>query len=116
MIYIGDGAGDYCPMLKLKENDYAMPRKNFPVWELICKNPNLVKATVREWTDGQEFADILLRLIGGNTNKFIELNHAEFDNNHDHKHPMLQHDCKFQTTAVPAAIYDALPQALPVPY
>ncbi|KAG5617221.1 hypothetical protein H5410_017045 [Solanum commersonii] len=27
MIYLGDGAGDFCPSLKMKEQDFVMPRK-----------------------------------------------------------------------------------------
>lgn len=95
LIYIGDGAGDYCPILKLKEEDYAMPRKNFPVWELICKNPRLVKPTIHEWTDGEEFANVLLQLIDNNHIFMQENNH------HDQDRTALV-DCKFQTTPVPA--------------
>lgn len=63
IIYLGDGAGDYCPSLKLKEGDFVMPRKNFPVWDLISKNPLLIKAKIHEWTDGEELEKILLSLI-----------------------------------------------------
>ncbi|KAF3615216.1 putative inorganic pyrophosphatase 1-like [Capsicum annuum] len=31
MIYLGDGAGDFFPSLMLKEQDFVMPRKDFPV-------------------------------------------------------------------------------------
>ncbi|MBA0774798.1 hypothetical protein Gotri_009982, partial [Gossypium trilobum] len=37
-IYLGDGLGDFCPSLKLGDGDYVMPRKDVPVWDLICKN------------------------------------------------------------------------------
>ncbi|KAJ4909401.1 Inorganic pyrophosphatase 1 [Raphanus sativus] len=63
MIYLGDGAGDYCPTLKLKSEDYAMPRKNFPVWDLISQNPMLVKSAIREWTDGESLERILIGTI-----------------------------------------------------
>ncbi|KAL0731702.1 hypothetical protein Bca4012_027796 [Brassica carinata] len=63
MIYLGDGAGDYCPSLKLKAEDYVMPRKNFPVWDLISQNPMLVKAAIREWTDGESLERILMGTI-----------------------------------------------------
>lgn len=63
MIYLGDGAGDYCPSLKLNTEDYVMPRKNFPVWDLISQNPMLIKATIREWTDGQSLEMILIGTI-----------------------------------------------------
>ncbi|CAI0543800.1 unnamed protein product [Linum tenue] len=62
-IYLGDGGGDYCPSLKLGESDYVMPRKNYPLWTRIHSDPLLIKAEVHEWTDGEELAEILLRLI-----------------------------------------------------
>ncbi|KAJ4874999.1 Inorganic pyrophosphatase 1 [Raphanus sativus] len=63
MVYLGDGAGDYCPSLKLKAEDFVMPRKNFPVWDLISQNPMLVKASIREWTDGESLEKILMGTI-----------------------------------------------------
>ncbi|KAF8025687.1 hypothetical protein BT93_F2504 [Corymbia citriodora subsp. variegata] len=62
-IYVGDGVGDYCPSLKLLAGDFMMPRKNYPVWDLICRNPTLLKAEIHEWTDGEEMEQVLLRLI-----------------------------------------------------
>ncbi|XVF74439.1 hypothetical protein PTKIN_Ptkin13bG0110400 [Pterospermum kingtungense] len=40
-----------------------MPRKNFPVWDLICKNPMFIKAEIHEWSDGEELELVLLQLI-----------------------------------------------------
>ena len=62
-IYLGDGSGDYCPSLKLGEGDFLMPRKNFPLWDLVSQNPHVVKAEIHEWSDGEELGRILLRLI-----------------------------------------------------
>uniref|UniRef100_A0A2P2NLV9 Uncharacterized protein MANES_16G103700 n=1 Tax=Rhizophora mucronata TaxID=61149 RepID=A0A2P2NLV9_RHIMU len=62
-IYVGDGKGDYCPSLRFGEDDYIMPRKNYPLWDCICSNPTLVKAGVYEWTDGEELEKILVQLI-----------------------------------------------------
>lgn len=73
MIYLGDGAGDYCPSLGLNAEDYMMPRKNFPVWDLISQNPMLVKATVRDWTDGEAMELILMEII----NQIISLEEEE---------------------------------------
>lgn len=64
IIYLGDGAGDYCPSLKLNTEDYVMPRKNFPVWELISQNPMMIEAAIREWTDGESLEMILMGVIG----------------------------------------------------
>ncbi|KAL5728832.1 3'(2'),5'-bisphosphate nucleotidase [Ranunculus cassubicifolius] len=62
-IYLGDGKGDFCPMTKLREDDFVMPRKNYPVWELICSNPSLIKAEIHEWSNWEEQEMILLQLI-----------------------------------------------------
>ncbi|XP_002527425.2 inorganic pyrophosphatase 2 [Ricinus communis] len=100
IIYLGDGAGDYCPSLKLTEADYLMPRKNFPVWDLICSNPMVIKAEIHEWTDGEELERVLIEIIDG-----ICL--EEINGSSDQ---LFSSDCKLQT--VPIA---ALPQAVPVP-
>lgn len=63
VIYLGDGSGDYCPSLKLGEGDFLMPRKNFPLWDLISQNPLLIKAEIHEWSDGEDQGRILLSII-----------------------------------------------------
>ncbi|KAM7253888.1 hypothetical protein ACFE04_031570 [Oxalis oulophora] len=63
MIYLGDGLGDYCSSLRLKEKDYLMPRKDFPVWNLICDNTMLIKAKIEEWADGADLERVLLQII-----------------------------------------------------
>ncbi|KVI01206.1 HAD-like domain-containing protein [Cynara cardunculus var. scolymus] len=62
IIYIGDGGGDFCPTLKLGEEDHVMPRKNFPLHHLISKSSVPIKPQVHEWMDGEELNKILLRL------------------------------------------------------
>ncbi|KAH0982452.1 hypothetical protein GBA52_009629 [Prunus armeniaca] len=98
IIYLGDGSGDYCPSLKLKEGDFVMPRKNFPLFDLICKDPSLIKAGIHEWTDGEELEQILLSLI--NTISMEE------------KAQFISADCKLQT--ISASAHEAFPKALPV--
>lgn len=63
IIYVGDGKGDYCPSLRLSEGDYAMPRKNFPVWDLINSDIGLIKAGIHEWSNGEEMERVLLQHI-----------------------------------------------------
>lgn len=101
-IYLGDGCGDFCPSLKLKQGDYVMPRKNYPVWDLICKNRIQIKAEINEWSDGEDLERVLLRLI--NTISMEEENKKLFSV-----------DCKFETI-IPVVVHDALPQALSVPH
>lgn len=63
IIYIGDGGGDFCPTLKLGEEDHVLPRKNFPLHHLISKSSETINPKVHEWTDGEELNNILLLLI-----------------------------------------------------
>lgn len=99
MIYLGDGSGDFCPSLKLKEGDFLMPRKDFPVWELIKENRCLLQAEIHEWSDGEEFERILLHLINR-----ICIENSQF----------LSAESKFQ--AVSMQHREALPKAIPVPF
>lgn len=103
IIYLGDGVGDFCPSLKLKEGDYMMPRKDFPVWELICKNWAFVKAEIHEWSDGEELKRVLIGLIDKIS--------TEEKNNYA---AQLFDNCKFQT--IPMVAQEALPLALSVPH
>ncbi|CAN1162366.1 Inorganic pyrophosphatase 2 [Linum perenne] len=99
MVYLGDGAGDYCPSLKLREADYVMPRKNFPVWDLISRNPMVIKAEIHEWSDGEELERVLLEIVSTITAHHEQLlAEAAADNGIS--------DCKFQTIAVPAAPFN----------
>ncbi|OIW15898.1 hypothetical protein TanjilG_04433 [Lupinus angustifolius] len=95
-IYLGDGGGDYCPSLRLKEKDFMMPRKNFPIWDLICKDPLLVKAEIHEWSDGEDLEQILLHLI----NKISMEESSQ----------IISNDCKLQTLSLSAHV----PQVLQV--
>ncbi|KAL3631980.1 Inorganic pyrophosphatase 1 [Castilleja foliolosa] len=63
MIYLGDGINDFCPSLKLREGDFMMPRKGFPVWDLICENRAILRCDIHEWSDGKDMENIMLRLI-----------------------------------------------------
>ena len=107
MIYLGDGSGDYCPSLKLKEDDHVMPRKNFPLWDLIFSNPIWIKAEIHEWTDGEELEKVLLQII----NK-ISLQ-EEGGKSTCAAHLLSASDCKLQI--ISASAHEALPQALSVP-
>ncbi|KAG8388385.1 hypothetical protein BUALT_Bualt02G0120400 [Buddleja alternifolia] len=93
MIYLGDGNGDFCPSLKLKEGDFVMPRKNFPVWDLICENCELLKAEIHEWVDGEELEHVLFKLLD-------KTNVQESNNSNSVQ--LLSVDCKFETIPVVA--------------
>jgi len=100
-IYLGDGKGDYCPSLKLTEGDFVMPRKNYPVWDLITSNIDLIKAEIHEWSNGEELENSLLQLV----DRSIAADRSN-------SVQLLSVDCKFQT--MPLASHEVLPKALPV--
>ncbi|KAK7348634.1 hypothetical protein VNO80_23219 [Phaseolus coccineus] len=88
------------PKFRLKEKDFMMPRKIFPLWDLICKDPSLVKAEIHGWSDGEELEQVLLHLI----NKVSM----------EHNSPFITSDCKLQTRSV--SVLEALqkvPQVRP---
>ncbi|KAL5975594.1 Inorganic pyrophosphatase 1 [Asimina triloba] len=101
-IYLGDGKGDFCPSLKLEEGDHVMPRRNYPVWDLICNNPLLLKAEIHEWSNAEDLETVLLNLIK-------EISSVDDGNSNE---GLLSIDCKFQT--IPIASHEALPKALPI--
>ncbi|KAK4427308.1 Inorganic pyrophosphatase 1 [Sesamum alatum] len=103
MIYLGDGIGDFCPSLKLKEGDFMMPRKNYPVWDLICENRTLLRAEIHEWTDGEDLERVLLGLIE-------RINVQE--SNNSNLTQLFSVDCKFES--IPMAGHEALPPPLRV--
>jgi pyridoxal phosphate phosphatase PHOSPHO2 len=61
VVYLGDGRGDYCPSLKLRESDYVMPRAGYPVCDLIAEAPPA--AGVREWDGFEDLARVLLGIV-----------------------------------------------------
>ncbi|XP_027342897.1 inorganic pyrophosphatase 2-like [Abrus precatorius] len=103
-IYLGDGNGDFCPSLKLKDGDYLMPRMNFPLCDLVSKNSNLIKAEVHAWRDGEELEHVLLHII----NKAIGEG-----NSTSSSIPTISVDCKSGPISIDAHI--PFPKALPVP-
>lgn len=96
-IYLGDGKGDFCPCLRLVDGDYVMPRKNFPLWDLIHKNAVLLKAEVHEWSNGEELERILSQLI----------DKISMEDDNSTQLPSL--DCMSQTVPIPS------PEDLPRP-
>ncbi|KAL6006008.1 hypothetical protein ACLOJK_040053 [Asimina triloba] len=98
-IYLGDGRGDFCPSTKLGEREHVIPRKNFPLWELISQNPMLVKAKVHEWSNAEDVDRILIDLIKGMSDE-------------DSSSHMLSVECKFETIPIPS--HEAIPQVLPI--
>ncbi|XP_050231735.1 inorganic pyrophosphatase 2-like [Mercurialis annua] len=98
IVYLGDGDGDYCPSLKLTRDDFLMPRKKFPVWELICRNSVKINAEIHEWIDGEEFERVLLEIIGA-----VSVQGSQF---------LSSDDCRLLTSTV--AAHEPLPNSLSV--
>ncbi|KAK9275012.1 hypothetical protein L1049_022270 [Liquidambar formosana] len=105
--YLGDGNGDFCPSLKLKEGDHVMPRMNFPLWKRICSSPTVIKAEVHAWSDGEELERVLLHLI--NTIS-VEENNIDISSTSQ----LNSSDCNSQTS--PGSTNEAFPHTLPVPH
>lgn len=99
IIYLGDGNGDYCPSLKLREGDFVMPRKDYPLWNAISSSPWLLKAEIHKWCDGEELERVLLCLI---STVLLE----------ESSYMASSIDSKLLTTPLPAQ--ESLPMALPV--
>ncbi|OWM63432.1 hypothetical protein CDL15_Pgr022177 [Punica granatum] len=78
-IYVGDGSADFCAGLALRAKDTLMPRKDFPVWELVCKNQKLIKAEVHEWSDGEGLEAVLLSSIKRALISYCQHENGNFD-------------------------------------
>ncbi|XP_047176635.1 inorganic pyrophosphatase 1-like [Vigna umbellata] len=104
-IYLGDGNGDFCPSLKLKDKDFLMPRRNFPLYDLVSKNSNHVKAEVHAWRNGEELHDVMLHII----KKAI----GEGKSSVSSCTPTRSIDCKLGSISID--VHNPLPTALPVP-
>ncbi|WOL14603.1 hypothetical protein Cni_G23383 [Canna indica] len=104
-IYLGDGKGDYCPSLRLTEGDYVMPRKDYPLWNLISSSSQMLKAEVHEWSNGEELEKVLLQLI-----------HRSISTDADRisANQLFSMDCKHGP--VPASAAETISLPLPVPH
>lgn len=66
VVYIGDGQNDFCPALKLNENDFLFPRSGFNLERLINNPPSdllyegkRVKGKVHSWVSALEIKEVL---------------------------------------------------------
>ncbi|XP_030112126.4 phosphoethanolamine/phosphocholine phosphatase [Taeniopygia guttata] len=69
VLYVGDGANDFCPAGTLRAADVAFPRKGFPMHRLIQesqeKQPGAFRAAVVPWESAVEVARYLQELLRG---------------------------------------------------
>lgn len=102
LVYVGDGTPDFCAGLKLEEGDVLMPRKDFPICDLISANPLLIKAKIHEWSNWDELG----------TNLLSTVNNALIDESA--KTDQLVPLCKYQNSSISVTAHEALQKALPV--
>lgn len=103
-VYVGDGTPDFCAAMKLEQGDIVMPRKNFPLRDLIYNNKNLIKANIQEWSDGEDLGT-KLQLIDAIEEKCSSLKPGTF----------VPADCKLQTASSISARDSFARNLLPVP-
>ena len=58
ILYFADGDNDYCPVVKLTQNDRVFSRKDFGLDHRIAKEGN-VKAQVQSWKSGVDLLSLL---------------------------------------------------------
>ncbi|NXN79244.1 PHOP1 phosphatase, partial [Bombycilla garrulus] len=67
VLYVGDGANDFCPAGTLRAADVAFPRKGYPMHRLIQesqeKRPGAFRAAVVPWESAAEVARYLQELL-----------------------------------------------------
>jgi len=61
-LYVGDGAGDYCPMTRLSSHDIAAVRRGFALEKVIDQRGGIT-AQIALWSDGKDMTDIVQRFI-----------------------------------------------------
>ncbi|TRY95626.1 hypothetical protein DNTS_017832 [Danionella cerebrum] len=66
ILYMGDGANDFCPSLTLSQVDVAFPRRDFPMHKLIQEmeeaKPGEFKASVVPWRSGEDVINTLRKI------------------------------------------------------
>lgn len=58
LVYIGDGRNDFCPAIRLSNNDFVFPRINYPLFKLIEKKRSAVDAQVFPWQNGSDIIKV----------------------------------------------------------
>ncbi|KAM4692280.1 phosphoethanolamine/phosphocholine phosphatase isoform 1-T2 [Rhinophrynus dorsalis] len=69
LLYVGDGANDFCPSVLLTSTDIAFPRKNYPMHQLIRKMEEKQKGTYQAKVVAWDSADVITHSLQGLLNK-----------------------------------------------
>jgi len=83
-----------------------MPRRDFPLCDLVSKNSNKIKSEVHAWRNGEELYDVMLHII----NKEIGEGKNSVSTSTT---PTISIDCKLGSISID--VHNPLPKALPVP-
>lgn len=62
VVYVGDGGNDYCPVLRLGEDDVVLAREGFPLHKLI-KREGKVAAQVKVWSNPKELRSLVENVL-----------------------------------------------------
>jgi len=67
VLYVGDGANDFCPSVTLSPRDIAFPRRDFPMHRLIREmaeaQPGKFRASVVPWASGEDVINTLRKVV-----------------------------------------------------
>jgi len=61
--YVGDGANDFCPALRLRETDIVFPRRGYSLEKHIAEGRDKVAASVRPWDTGFDIMNALKEVL-----------------------------------------------------
>lgn len=62
-VYLGDGKGDYCAIMRLNEQDHALVRKGYQLEAVINDNDSKPKAHIHYWSTGKDIKEYLAKLF-----------------------------------------------------
>ncbi|KAJ0751654.1 putative inorganic diphosphatase [Helianthus annuus] len=63
IIYIGDGKDDFCPVMKLTEEDHVMPKEKLILYYILTLTKLPVNPKIHAWKDGEQLENNLVRLL-----------------------------------------------------
>jgi 2,3-diketo-5-methylthio-1-phosphopentane phosphatase len=63
VVYIGDGANDFCGVLSLGPNDIALARNGFPLADRIMRDPAAVRCHVAFWDSHDDLPGLLKEFV-----------------------------------------------------
>ncbi|XP_075701278.1 phosphoethanolamine/phosphocholine phosphatase [Rhinoderma darwinii] len=69
LLYVGDGANDFCPTVIFSTTDVAFPRKNYPMHKLIRKMEEKQKGSYKAKVVPWESADVVAQYLQALLNK-----------------------------------------------